>query len=453
MRYFKGFRVLVLMVILSSVFAQSQVRREKIDGVVAVVGDFIVLDSDIDLEYLQLKAQKVDISKITRCELLGKQLEDKLYAHQAIQDSILVSDAEISETMNYQIQLLIEQFGTMEKLIEFYKRKDEQEFRTYYYDIIKMNKLTSMMQQKVIESVEITPEEVRNFYHSIPEDQVPTFGPEVEVAQIVIKPKVSELEKQKVIDKLNSIKQDVLSGRSTFFTKAVLNSEDPGTVSNGGYYKISRKTPFVKEFKDVAFSLDEGEISDPFETEFGFHIILVEKIKGQELELRHILIKPKPSADELQKAKDRIAIIREKILDGSLTFKQAAISESEEKETKQSGGVLLNPQTMDPKFELAKMDPSLYSQIVNLKQGEISEPILEVNKSNTQQYKIITVNKKTDEHLADFSEDFMKIKDLALKDKQLKAIAKWTEEKISETYIKITQEYKSCDFLNNWVKI
>lgn len=436
--------------ILTTSIAFSQ-KKEKVDGVIAVVGDYIVLDSDIDQEFIQLRAQGIDTKNITRCELFGKQLEDKLYAHQAIQDSIVVTDAEVNSYMNEQIDAMVEQVGGMDKVLTFYRKKNEEEFRSYFYDIIKMNKLTSQMQKKIIDEVSITPEEVRNFFKGIPADEIPTFGAEMEVAQIVVKPIITEDEKKRVVEKLNEIRQEVLAG-SSFFSKAVLFSEDPGSSSNGGFYKMNRKTAFVKEFKDVAFSLGEGEISEPFETEFGYHIIMVEKIKGQEVELRHILISPKVSSQAIKDAKEKIDIIRAKIENKEITFADAAKSSSDEKETRNNGGVLLNPRTMEPRFELTKMDPALYAQVSELKDGQVSMPILDEERGGGKFYKIITVNNRTEEHQADFSKDYLKIKELALRDKQIKQIAKWTEEKIKETYIKINDDYKDCEFTNNWSK-
>ena len=229
-------------------------------------------------------------------------------------------------------------------------------------------------------------------------------------------------------------------------------SKDPGSATNGGYYKMNRKTPFVKEFKDVAFSMQEGEISAPFETDFGFHIIYVEKIKGQEIELRHILLTPTVSDDAINAAKEKISLIRSKIVDKKISFAEAARTESDQKETKANGGVLINPKTQDTRFELTKMDPSLYGQVSNLKDDAISQPILDTDENGKKSFKLITVTNRINEHVADYATDYLKIKELALKEKQIKAVGKWFDEKIKETYIKVLGEYRDCDFTNNWLK-
>ena len=426
-------------------------HKQKIDGVVAKVGDYIILDSDIDKSFLEISSQGASVKDITRCQMLGKLLEDKLYAHQAIQDSLKVTDSEVKTMMEERVSYMVEQIGSMDKVVKYYKKNSEEEFKTYLFDILKEQKLSSEMTKKIVDAVEITPEEVRNFFKSIPVADLPVFGAEMEVAQIVVTPKVSEAEKQKVIDKLNEFKKDIQAG-SSFATKAVLYSQDPGSRATGGFYKMNRKTPFVKEFKDVAFSLAEGEISAPFETDFGFHIIYVEKIKGQDIELRHILLTPAITEDALKEAKEKIALIRKRIVDKEITFADAARTMSDEKETRANGGALINPKTQDTRFELTKMDPSLYSQVSNLKEKEISLPIMDEDQSGKKKYKIITVTNRIESHTADYAKDYTKIKELALKEKQIKAIGKWFDEKIKDTYIKIIGEYRDCVFTNNWLK-
>jgi peptidyl-prolyl cis-trans isomerase SurA len=434
-----------------SIRVKLPISKQKVDGIIATVGDYIILDSDIDKGYLEISSQGNSIKDISRCQMLGKLLEDKLYAHQAIQDSIVVKDDEVKKMMDDRLNYMIEQVGTLDKVIQYYKKNSEEEFRTYFFDILKENKLTEEMQKKIIDAVEVTPEEVRTFFKKIPTAELPVFGSEMEVAQIVVTPKITEEEKQKVIDKLRGFKKDIQGG-SSFFSKAVLYSEDPGSRSSGGFYKMTRKTPFVKEFKDVAFSLAEGEISEPFETDFGFHIIFVEKIRGQEIDLRHILLIPKISDESLKEAKEKIALIKKRIEDKEITFAEAARTLSDEKETRANGGVLINPKTQDTRFELTKMDPSLYSNVSSLKEGEVSNPLAEEDQSGKKKFKLLTVTNRINEHTADYAKDYLKIKSIALKEKQIKEIGKWFDEKIKETYIKINGEYRDCKFTNNWLK-
>jgi peptidyl-prolyl cis-trans isomerase SurA len=426
-------------------------QRQKIDGIVATVGDYIILDSDIDKSYLEISSQGGSIKDITRCQMIGKLLEDKLYAHQAIQDSVKVTDAQVKGMLEDRVSYMVGQIGSMDKVVKYYNKSSEEEFRSYFFDILKEQQLTSEMQKKIIGEVEITPEEVRDFFKTIPKQDLPLFGAEMEVAQIVVTPKVSDAEKQKVIDKLNQFKKEINEG-SSFATKAVLYSQDPGSRSNGGFYKMNRKTAFIKEFKDVAFSLAEGEISAPFETDFGFHIIYVEKVKGQELELRHILLTPTVTEEVLNEAKEKITLIRKRIEDKELTFADAARKFSDEKETRANGGALINPKTQDTRFELTKMDPSLYGQVSNLKDSDVSQPIIDSDEQGRKSYKLITVTNRINEHTADYATDYIKIKELALKEKQIRAIGKWFDEKIKETYIKILGDYRDCDFTNNWIK-
>jgi peptidyl-prolyl cis-trans isomerase SurA len=309
------------------------------------------------------------------------------------------------------------------------------------------------MQESIIQDIEVTPEEVRQFFKLIPTADRPIFGTELRVSQIVIIPKTTEEEKEKVVDRLRQFKADVVENGASFVTKAVLYSDDLPSRRNGGKYTINRKrSPMVKEFNEVAFSLEEGEISEPFETEFGYHIILLEKIRGQEYDVRHILLRPKVNSKEIKEAKEKIENIRERIVSGDLTFSDAARDASDEKETKYDGGLLINPETQDYSFELTKMDPELYSQISNLKEDEISIVYQDEDRVNPIKFKILSVSNRYDEHVADFSKDYLKIQKLALQNKQLKEIEKWQDDKINETFIKISMEHRTCNFYSNWLK-
>ena len=427
--------------------------RKKVDGIAAVVGDYVILDSDIEKTLIDLRNQGASPEDVTRCGLLGKLMEDRMYAHQAVQDSLLVSDDEVNATSDRQIQQLVQQVGSMQKVLDFYKKETVEDFRLELYEINKLQMLSQKMQQSIVGEIEVTPEEVRQFFNKIPENERPVFGAELEISQIVKIPETPEIEKQKVVDKLNQIKADCEDNDASFSVKAILYSQDPGSKSKGGFYSMTRQTPFVKEFKDVAFSLQEGEISEPFETTFGYHIIYIERIRGQELDLRHILIQPEIPQSEVEKARTELDSIRQQIEEGKYTFAEAALNFSDEKETKFDGGLLRNPINFDSKFELTKMDPSLYNQVRNLKDNEISQPILEPDpRGGPPKFKILRVTNRYDEHEADFARDYLKIQDLALKEKQFKAIKDWMAQKIEDTYVSVNTANRSCNFANDWVK-
>ncbi len=439
----------------ASVATDTTVSRNmaKLDGIAAVVGDYVILDSDIEKTLIDLKSQGASTEDVTNCQLLGKLMEDRLYAHQAVQDSLLVSDDQVNATSDRQIQQLTSQIGSVDKMLKYYKKTDLESFRQELFEINKLRMLSERMQSKVVEDIEVTPEEVRQFFYRIPEDERPVFGAELEISQIVKQPKPSEEEKLKVINRLKEIKQDVLENDASFNVKAILYSQDPGSKSKGGFYSMTRETPFVKEFKDIAFSLQEGEISEPFETDFGYHIIKMEKIRGQERDLRHILMIPEISRKAMEEAAKELDTIRQHILDGKYSFDEGARNFSDEKETKFDGGLLRNPINFDSKFELTKMDPSLYNQVRNLKDGEISRPIKEDDpRGGPPKFKIMQITNRYDEHKADFARDYIKIQELAMRDKQFKAVREWMAERIDDTYILVDDDNKSCNFSNNWLK-
>ena len=448
--------LLILIFNFSSILAQQDnlFEKFKIDGVAAVVGDFIILDSDIDKTLIDLQSQGVSVEDFTRCSLLGKLMEDKLYAHHAEQDSLEIDSQQIYSYVDQTIDYFVNQLGNMEKVLDFYKKKDEQTFRQELYEINRINQLSERMQTTIIDEIEITPEEVKSFFENIPRYDLPIFGAELEISQIVVKPKVSQEDKDKIIQRLESIKNDVVVNGSSFATKAILYSQDPGSRSTGGKITLyrNRKNQIVKEFVDVSYRLQEGEVSDPFETDFGWHIVKVDKVRGQELDVRHILLRPEVSNEALMEAKKQIDLIRKRIVDDELTFQEAARSFSDEKTTKNNGGVLINPTTGDTRFELTKIDPVLYNQIQRLKDNEVSSPLLEKDNIGTSTYKIIKVSNRFDEHVADYSKDFLKIKELALKEKQLKTIQMWMNDKITETYISVNRDSRECNFANKWLK-
>ncbi len=430
-------------------------NRNKIDGVAAVVGDFLVLDSDIEKQFNQLKASGISTDDMTTCQVFGKLLEDKLYQHHAIQDSITVNSLEIQSFVDQQIDAFAEQIGSMEKLINYYNKNSEQELRNEMFELNKSSELAKKMQEKIIDETEVTPEEVRQFFNSIPKNDRPFFGTELKVAQIVVIPKTTEEEKKKVIDRLKEFKADVEDNGANFTTKVVLYSDDLASRRSGGKLTLNRKKQrgqFDRNFVETVFSLREGEISDPFESDFGYFIIILDKIRGQEYDVRYILLRPKLKPFDIAEAAKKLEDARNTILSGDLTFAEVALEISDEIETKFEGGKLINPETQDFNFELTKMDPELYSQIEKLKDGDVSIVLRDEDRLNPVKFKILTVTDRVDEHEANFATDYIKIQALALQNKKLKEIEKWQNTKIDDTYIKIANEYKDCEFYSNWLK-
>ncbi len=431
-------------------------KRIKIDGVAVVVGKNIVLDSDIDKfkkELQQRTEGKIDISN---CEMLEELMIQKLIAHHAVVDSIVASDVEINSEVERNISYFKQQLGSIDKVVKMYGFNDEDDLRKELFDIQKEQILIRKERESITEKVDVTPEEVRTYYSNLEKDKsLPEFSAEIELAQIVKTIKPSEEEINRVINKLKKIKKEIEDGYS-FRLKAIINSDDPAVSGNGpgagGKYSITRDANFIKEFKEVAFSLDEGEISDPFESGFGFHIIQVEKIKGQERDVRHILIQPKISEAELKASKDELEKIREQILKGEVTFEEAVLKYSDDKETKNNKGLILNPQTNDTKFNLTRMDPTLYGRVSNLKEGEITHAFYDEIRGKSKMFKIILLKSKEEAHTASFTKDYEKIQQLTLQKKKEETVEKWAKDKIVDTYIKINKDFKKCDFKNNWKK-
>lgn len=450
--FLKNFLTVVLALAGSVAMQAQETSKKRIDGVVGVVGDYVILDSDIDNGLIEARAIGYPEEELTRCRVLGTLLETRLFTHQAIQDSLLVSSEEINGRMDDQIDTMVERAGSIDRVVSYYNKKNYEEFRAYFYEIMEQNLLASRMQNHLTETVSITPEEIRQFYNEIPKDSLPLIGDEVELAEIVIKPEISKDEHQQVIDLLNEVRNNVLSGSASFQSQVYRYSEDRKSLETGGFFVMDKKTPFVKEFKDMAFSLKEGEISRPFETEFGYHLIFLEKIDGKNLEIRYLVVAPKPSQESIDKAKKELDDLRIRILNNEISFADAARMYSHQKETKNSGGIITD-YSGDTRFELNRMeDRVLYSMVSNLKVGEISSTTLITEGTTIPYYRIVQVIDKIPEHYADFSNDYMKIRSAALQSKRNEVIGNWISKTIQNTYIFINEDYKDCTFRSNWIK-
>jgi len=443
--------IFIIILLLGANLLQAQEKRIKVDGIAAVVGNQIVLDSEVEQFKIQLKQQGLDVKDMNDCKILERLMQDKLLLLEAQKDTLVnVSEKEVNSMVEQQIEYMKAQMGgDIDKVLEFYNKKTLLELKNELAELDRNKKLSELMRQKVVKDVDVSPEEVKEFFDAIPKDKIPEIGTQVELYQIVIKPKPNKEAEQKVIDKLNEIKKKVEEG-SSFRAQAVLYSEDPGSRASGGKYVINRKSAFVQEFKDVAFSLEKGQVSAPFKTEFGWHILTVEEINGQERTVRHILMIPEVSFLDKRAAQKQLDTIKKRILDKELTFEEAAKEFSDDEETKNLGGKIINPNTGESLLELTLLDPRLHQIVQDMKQGEISEIVTEKDRTGKETYKIIYVKKRIPTHQMDYVKDYPKIKEMALEQKKEKILIKWINEKIKNNYIKINEDYKNCEFDSNW---
>lgn len=450
MKFIKSYHLICLVVLsLNNVFAQDKI---KIDGVAAVVGDKIILDSDVVKYKQEIESRAEGKVTFNDCEIMEDVMSQKLLAHQAVIDSVIVSDAEVDSGVERTLAHFKSQVGNMDKVVELYGFDDLEDLRTELTRIEKENLLIQRERGSVVQDVTVTPEEVRFFYNDLKEKgDLPSFGIEVQLSQITMKAIPTKESVQEVLDKLQAIKKDVENGYSMRL-KAILYSEDPGVSQNGGKYTITRESQFVKEFKEAAFSIEEGEVSEPFKSQFGYHILQVEKIKGQQRDVRHLLIQPKIEETKLNSAKEKLESVRAQIIAGEITFDKAVAKHSDDEATRLNKGRLVNPYTNDAKFELNKMDPKLFSKVDKLKEGDLTKVYFEENREGEKMYKIIKVTQRTDAHTADLVKDYVKIQELALQKKQQETLDKWYKTRIKDTYVKLNGKYKDCGFKHNWMR-
>lgn len=440
---------LILLVLILGANLSIAQEKHVVDGIAAVVGKSVILNSDIEKGIMQYKAQGVSISEGMDCQIFEDLMVEKLLVHQAIVDSVEVANDEVIRSVEQRLQMLIQRVGSIEELEKFYN-KTEDELKDEMYDILKDQLMAQRMQQEIIMNVDVTPDEVRTFFNNIPKEDLPQFGTEVVLAHIVKKPILSKESKDVTIEKLNDIRTDILENGSSFKTKAILYSEDPGSSGKGGAYYGVKKGQFVKPFEEAAFNLQEGEISQPFETEFGFHIVQLIKRKGEQLDLRHILIKPLTRPEDLQETQAALDSIRSKIIQEETTFSEAAEEFSDDETTKFNDGMMINPRTQEGHFELNQLEKDIYFKVEGMEVGDISSVIYRETERGEREFIIVTLLERIAPHTADFSKDYQKIKQMALGEKKNKVSDQWIKDHVSNAYIKISDKFDRCEFDNPW---
>ncbi|MEO9571783.1 MAG: peptidylprolyl isomerase, partial [Polaribacter sp.] len=400
----KYIKISICTLILALFGLNTNAQKVKIDGVAVVIGKNIVLDSDIAKFKQEVELRSEGKVKITDCEMLDELMQQKLLAHHAVVDSVIVSDGEVTSRVERSIQFFTQQYGSIEKVIKAYGFNDLDDLKKELTTVQTENVLIEKEQQNITEKVDVTPEEVRLYYNGLKEKgELPQFPAEIELAQIVIKAVPTAAERERVIAKLTQLKKEIEDG-SSFKMKAIINSDDPGVTNNGGQYTITKESQFIKEFKEMAFTLDVGQVSKPFKSDFGYHIMQLHAIKGNTRVASHILMQLEVPDETLNKIKEKANKIILEIREGKITFDEAVKKYSNDKATKNNGGLIVNPSTGESKFDLTRMDPAFYARVSDLKKGEMTEPFYDEERSGDKMFKFIIMRDRTDTHIADIVE-------------------------------------------------
>jgi peptidyl-prolyl cis-trans isomerase SurA len=376
------------------------------------------------------------------CDVLQELILEKLLIHHAAIDSVVVSDSEIDDNIARRIEQLVAQIGSERRLTEYYK-KSILEIKEEMRPLMKNQMTAQRMQGTLTENVKVTPVEVEQEIRKLPLDSLPLIGTEVELAQIILNPVVSEKAEKEAMERLEQLRTRILNG-SSFATMAILYSEDPGSNRNGGEYKGIKRGQFVKEFDAVSYNLAVGEISKPFRTEFGYHIVQLQAKRGEELDLRHILVKPKLEQKDLDAAQQRLDSIRGAVVAGTLTFEAAAQQFSQDEETKLNAGIMLNPNTMDVKFSLDQLDRGVFYAIQNLTPGSISEAALVRDAQGKEFFRIVQLRSKVEPHRANLDQDLALLKNYVENKRRQEVLEAWVARKKAETALRVNPVYQDC---------
>ncbi len=442
----------ILFVICFFIFPLASAQQFKIDQVIAVIGGKMVKLSDVENEYLQLKAQGYPVDESSKCSIFEKILEHKLLVNQAMLDSLEVSESQVDAELNQRINYFINQIGSQEKL-EKYFNKSMQDIKKDLRESLKEQELAQKMQTQIIKDVEVTPTEVKKFYNTMPKDSIPRINSQVELSQIAIYPQFTEKSIEDLKDKMLEMRKRIINGER-FATLATLYSEDDGSAKHGGEVGFLTKFELDPDYAKAAFALNNpGDVSHIVESEMGYHLIQLIEKKGDRINTRHILMKPRPDPDAVIRTKLLLDSIAKLIRTDSLTFEKAVQKYSMDQDSRFNKGILVNQVTGTNKFETEQIPPADYYAIKSLKVGEISSPYESKDKNGRVFYKIIKVLASTEAHRADLTRDYNNIQELAKNFKRQEVMSKWFSEKRKSTYIHIDDSYRQCNFKSDeWFK-
>ena len=423
-------------------------QPQSIDKIVAIVGDKAILLSEVESQAMQMEQQATAKDSNLRCNVLEDIIIQKLLLNQAEKDSVVVSDDQVDSELSKKIRYFVGQIGSVEKL-EAYLGKSIVQIKDDFRDRIRDQLVVQQMQGKIAGDVKVSPAEVRAYFESIPADSIPFIESEIQVAQILKKPPVNQAERERVRKELQDIRQKIIDGRS-FASMAAFYSEDVVSAAKGGELGYVGRGDLVPEFEAAAFALKGKDISEVIETMYGFHIIQLVERRGETINVRHILMSPKASANDLEFARIKLDSISEVIRLGRISFEDAALKFSDDSDTKNNGGLLINPGSGSTWFEVSQMDQSLFFVVDKMKIGEISDPVPVRIGEKKESYRIVSLKARTEPHRANLKQDYQRILLAAENEKKEKLVKDWIERKRQSFFIKIDPEFSDCPFKNSW---
>ncbi|MDA3906056.1 MAG: peptidylprolyl isomerase [Bacteroidales bacterium] len=448
----KAFSIFTFSLIIT-LFAWGQENEQRhqtvLDEVVAVVGKNIILHSDIETQYLQYRMEGYieGSSSTIKCDILKEIIFQKLLLNQADIDSIVVGPVQVEQELDRRFRYYISQFGSKEKLEEYYHKPVDQ-FKDEMRDMIGDQILQQDVQAAITKNVTITPKEIKAFYKDIHQDSLPLINTAYQVAEIVKKPPISASEKLAVKEKLLNLRTRILKGES-FATLAILYSEDPGSAKKGGELGMYGQGELYPEFESVAYGLKEGEISGIVETEAGYHIIQMIEKKDEFINVRHILLRPKISPYELQKAAVFLDSVRVLIVNNNLSFKAAALKFSDS-QNRFNDGIIINPNSGNAMFQAEELDPKVFYVIDKLEVGIVSDAVSYLTDKNQEAYRLLQLVKKVAPHKANMTQDYDVIQKAAINKKKQEVIDDWVIERAAKTYIRINEKFNNCSYFDTW---
>jgi len=436
-------------IMLFSTHMSAQVKPgDLVDGIAAVIGDEIVLESDVNEQMNYAKQQGA--ASIDKCEFLENLLNNKLLVYEAKRDTLIENhSAQIKEGANAKYNQLLSQFPDEKTMLAAYKFRTAYEMKNAIEKIDIDQYYGQAKYQRITEKADVTPNEVTDFYNTY-KMQLPEIKDEVSLSQIMIYPKLTDAHKEELINKLKKIKQDILAGES-FESQARIYSEDPGSASSGGLMKNISKGQMVKPFEAAALNLQEGEISDPVETEFGYHIIQLVRKSGKIYDARHILLLATPTDDEVKAAKKKLDSIRALILDGKITFKDAAFRFSDDKRTKFNAGIIPGADGSS-KIERESIPGTITYELAGLNKDDITNAFDDEDERKRKVVKIVKIEDAIPAHQITLETDYDRIKQMALNKKKSEMVDKYVNQQLPTTFISIDGRYDSCQFKGDWKK-